>query len=715
MSFVTPALLAGIALIAVPIALHLIMRREARQLTFPALRFVRERRRSNRRRMRLRHWLLLALRCAVLALAAMALARPVLRPADEENSTGPPAVATVVDNSLRMQLVRGNRTLLEEATDQAARLIAKLPDDALVVVSDLGRSSAGFSPDLSAAAARLERLRPVAGARPLADAVAEAIELVAAQEERRPEAFVFTDLSSAAWSADALKQVSAALEQAPLVHLYLVDVGVEAPHNASLGPLELRRVILRPGEPLRMETAVRSNVENLVPLVEASLVDSDGAARKRGQQIASLDETGEGRVAFEIADLSPGVHQGVVELAAPDPLQFDNKRYFTVEVRPAAKVLLVGENPDDALFVRNALAPALAKSPSRFETEFQSFDKLQEAPLDDYQAVLLLDPGAVTDETWNRLYEFCSGGGGLGMFLGHRADVKLFNAEAAQRLLPGKLLRISREQTYLRPRRLDHPSLAALRNYAETIPWPACETYAFWQFDQLVGDAYVVAAYANDEPAIIERQAGRGRLLITTTPFSDPLEPEGREPWNVLPAEPWPFVILCEELTGYLAQEEDERLDYLAGETARIRLAPREQVGAFVLRQPDGQAESRMASAGESELAIGTTETLGNYRLTAGGQARRLDKGFSVNADPAASDLTRADRDELVAALPKKQVRLESDLAAVLARLSSDRSGRELYPWLIPLVAMAWGAEHLLANRFYRYSAGAGQPRAENA
>ena len=53
MGFLSPALLGGVALIAIPIALHLVMRRQPRMHTFPALRFVKARRESNRRRMQL--------------------------------------------------------------------------------------------------------------------------------------------------------------------------------------------------------------------------------------------------------------------------------------------------------------------------------------------------------------------------------------------------------------------------------------------------------------------------------------------------------------------------------------------------------------------------------------------------------------------------------------------------------------------------------------
>ena len=73
MGFLTPALTLGALAVAVPIVLHLVMRQRPRELEFPALRFVQQRRDSNRRRMRLRHWLLLALRCGLIVLLALAL------------------------------------------------------------------------------------------------------------------------------------------------------------------------------------------------------------------------------------------------------------------------------------------------------------------------------------------------------------------------------------------------------------------------------------------------------------------------------------------------------------------------------------------------------------------------------------------------------------------------------------------------------------------
>src|SRR5438067_13740513 len=76
MAFVNLSLLVGGVLIAIPVVLHLIMRQRPKQFVFPALRFIHERRLANQRKLQLRHWLLLALRCAAVGLLALAVARP---------------------------------------------------------------------------------------------------------------------------------------------------------------------------------------------------------------------------------------------------------------------------------------------------------------------------------------------------------------------------------------------------------------------------------------------------------------------------------------------------------------------------------------------------------------------------------------------------------------------------------------------------------------
>ncbi|NOZ41480.1 MAG: VWA domain-containing protein [Planctomycetes bacterium] len=717
MGFLTPALLAGAALIAVPIVLHLVMRRQPRQLTFPALQFVRNRQEANRRKLNFRHLLLLALRCALIAGFAFALARPTLKGSGLRGKAGAPlAVSLVVDNSLRMQYLHDNQTRQEQATQMAQDLLGKLPEGTEVAVLDLSRSASGFVVDRSTAESRLRNLAPESKPRLLEDAVREAIELVASREDSRQEVFVFTDLNAIVWNETAVASTNEVLAEAPDVRLYLVDVGVAETRNRALGTLELRQQTLRPGEPLHLNVPleITSPAEVTLaeaPLVELFLVDAQGKDIKRGQQRVEVTEAGSGLVTFELSDLSLGTHQGYVQLPASDPLEVDNRRFFTVEVRPPADVLLLGKDSRDTLFLREALSPSPLNSGTqvdqatvRFRCTTDRFANAAKLALLDYDAVCLLDPPPLSDELWQALADYANQGGGVGLFLGERARASAFNKGFATPLLPGTLKRKSRFETYFRPQRMDHPALAALRPYAESIPWQVFPVFRYWEFGSLAGDTHEVARFANNKPALLVRPVGQGRALTFATSVSDPPNTRGREPWNLLtaPEAAWPFVPLMNQLVGYLAQSDSAPLTYEAGETVSLPLPPNERVSSFVLYRPDGQSLRRTVPPDDDTIRISTTRQLGNYRVSSGGASGQLKRGFSVNVSPDVSHLQRVDSEALLEALPSKQVRLANTLEDVERYVDIGRSGRELFPWLITLVALVWGSEHLLANRFYR-------------
>src|SRR6476661_9242277 len=75
--FVTPAFFAaGIFLAAIPIVIHILNRRRYKTVNWAAMEFLLRALKKNRRRLKFEQWLLLATRCLLLLLAAMALARP---------------------------------------------------------------------------------------------------------------------------------------------------------------------------------------------------------------------------------------------------------------------------------------------------------------------------------------------------------------------------------------------------------------------------------------------------------------------------------------------------------------------------------------------------------------------------------------------------------------------------------------------------------------
>src|SRR5262245_634464 len=78
-TWMSPAALAGIALVVLPIAIHLLVRQPARRLPSPSLRFLQETQLAALRRRSIQDAWLLLCRCLIIAFAALALAGPVFQ------------------------------------------------------------------------------------------------------------------------------------------------------------------------------------------------------------------------------------------------------------------------------------------------------------------------------------------------------------------------------------------------------------------------------------------------------------------------------------------------------------------------------------------------------------------------------------------------------------------------------------------------------------
>lgn len=711
MGFVTPILLGGALLVAVPIALHLIMRREVQQFVFPALRFVQQRKAVNQHRLKLRQLLLLALRCAVICLLAFALARPTLRGSGATGREDAPiAAALVFDNSLRMTYEFENQTRFDKARELAEWLLEQMPPDAPITVVDRASRYGGRESDKSAAELRIERLAPSSVVRPLEDSLRDAVDWIKMQTDHRGEVYVFTDLAAVDWSEDALAAFKSRLDEAPGTSVYLVDVGVERPQNFALGSLRLSNQELAPNSLLQIDTdlsATGTAPSNADLTVELHTIEASGGTQNRGQQVLKVPAADEAApIEFSLSGLPLGTHQGYVRVVADDPLDCDNIRFFTIEVREPRKVLLLGESTADTLFLREALAPSSVAGVvrSKFACESRTFAELDSTALVDFDAVCLVDPNALTSAAWQSLTDYVHTGGGLGIFLGRNARRDPLNEPAPQQLLPAKLRWQSRDVTYLRPSATEHPALRELATLGNAVPWSEFSVFKFWELESPADDVYVLAPFANSQPALVERRVGAGRVITMTTPVSDPAYDD---PWNLLPTgpDPWPFLALANGIVDYLVGAGDKQLNYQTGQTAVLYLSPLEQVSSYVLDIPGASPVRQTLTPGQTDLSVASTEALGNYRVRAGGQGGKLDRGFSVNCSSSISELARVEDATIVDALGKDRVQIARSQEEIEVRVGQGRVGRELFPFLILLLALALGVETLLANRFYRDTA----------
>lgn len=729
MTFLHVAFLGGALAIAVPIVLHLIMRKQPKHLEFPALRFIKLREHANRRQLRLRHWLLLALRCGLILLLALALARPSLVASgvlgDQE---APVAAALVFDTNPRMQYRQNNETRLEVAQQTAEWLLPQLPPESDVAVVDSRTGTAAFAVDAQAARQRVERLDAAMMARPLALAVDAAVDLVAESDKPRKEVYIFTDLSRAAWSVDSMRTLAAKLKQHTGIGVYVIDVGVIDPSDFGLGEPRLSSQVLSKNSPLGLSVDVVHTGGGGERTVELLLADRQtGETSVRGRQTVEVADGSSARVDFRLRGLPPGLHQGRLKITGEDALAADDACWFTVEVSPAWRVLVAApqtrrRSPQDyALFLTEALAPygIRARGEAAFECDVVSLDDLTAKPLDDYSAVFLVDPRPLNDEVWRKLHDYVSGGGGLGVFLGRNATpVESFNAQAAQELLPGKLERQWRSQgdVYLAPEVYTHPVLSKFDSL--DVAWQLLPVFRHWQLGQLADGAATVAAFSNNMPALVDRPVGRGRVLVMTTPISDPAsqaDVRGYVPWNLIPAgdDKFPFFLLANTMATYLAGGGATRLNYAAGSTAVVPLEPDQRRPIYVLTTPRGDQLRTPPGEGQESIVVTSTEMPGNYRLQAGGGRQEVDLGFSVNFPPSVSRLDRAAQDDLKAIFGETPFRLARSREEIDRSVSAGRVGQELFPYLIVLLVLVLAGEQVLSNRFYQdYDTSAQRSRA---
>ncbi len=709
MDFVNPALLGGAVLAGVPILLHMIMRQKPRHLEFPALRFIRQRKESNRRRMRLRHLLLLALRVAAICLVAAAFARPSIKSTGGiANQEMPVAAAMVFETSPRMLYRHENRTRLQQAQDIAQGLLPQLPAESEVAVFESTAGAAVFQVDLSAAKQRVERLDISWVGRPLGSAIVDALGLLERSALERKEIYIFTDMARQEWNVETSGELSRLLERLDDVGIYLVDVSLDRPQNYALDELRLSSEILSKRSTLRIESHVDRRGEAGTRNVELFLGRVGSEPSKRGQKDVEIAEDGSQPVEFRLGGLDEGIHQGFIRMVGQDGLAFDDVRYFTVDVRPPWRVLIAAAPPveQSALLLTQALAPEGFRSigQSRFVCDVVDWDTLASVTLENYAAVCLLDPPPLQNSMWAQLEAYASSGNGVAVILGAAAQpIDRFNTPAALSLLPAPLLRQGRwpeGDLFLAPNNYQHPVLAKLQGMQDSVPWEAYPVYRTWQLGNLQDGASQVIALNKNGGVLFERPIGRGRAMTLTTSLS--YEP-GATNWNeLLGFEAWPFFVVTNEMMLYLVGSADSRLNYLLGQTATIRNEGDQPVSTFVLTNPEGERFRRTSDSRDQTIVVTAAEWPGHYRIQSGGTRGGVDRGFSVNVPLESSDLSRIDAEELQEIFGERAFLTARNQEELVRIQGQGRVGRELFGFLIVLAAMVLAGEHFLANRFYR-------------
>ncbi len=457
--FVNPALLGGLGLIALPILIHLLSRRRYRRIEWGATRFLLEAEKENRRRVRFEQWLLVALRCLVMALLALLVARPFVQPglvASLLGGRGQVQRVIVIDDSASLAFRSGTTrdfALLREAGqrllgwlhdgaagDHVTVYLTSKPDEPLVAGE---RLSAATLEDLQARLGALEPTNLPARPRRVLETVAE--DLLATGKGTHVDIYLLSDFQRSEWLAtpggDAgATDVAAGASPAELlgsvfepltrlepdtVRVVLIASDVAARDNVALLDARLERPQTIAGLPAVLNaTVVNYSRETLAGARVQVEVDGAPLPPVPVEPIAAGKSQ---MVSVEVTFPDEGFSELAIGVDTVDGLPADNTRQLALPIKDSLAVLLVNGQPatdpvrDEVYFPRNALAPA---GPFASGISVQTIDpeEIEARALDAFDCVVLCNVAAPGPGAIAALQRYVRKGGGIVFFLGDEVD-----------------------------------------------------------------------------------------------------------------------------------------------------------------------------------------------------------------------------------------------------------------------------------------------------
>src|SRR5437870_3519635 len=207
MGLLAPYMLWGTLAAVIPVALHFFFRSRYRTVPWAAMKFLLTSIEQTSRRLRFQELLLLILRCAVLILLALALARPLSRVTRGTGQGDAVDAVLVFDTSYSMGASDGASDRLGRARDAALKIIDQLPAHSTAQIITCADRATLIGPrapsDLDQARLLIQYLSLSSLATDLYPGIAEAASALDRGQAPNKELYVFSDMQKLGFDQQA--------------------------------------------------------------------------------------------------------------------------------------------------------------------------------------------------------------------------------------------------------------------------------------------------------------------------------------------------------------------------------------------------------------------------------------------------------------------------------------------------------------------------------
>lgn len=661
-SFAHPAMLYGLWAALLPLIIHLLNRRRSVTLPFSNVALLQTLQHDRMRQVKLKQILLLILRTLLIVLLVLAFARPTLSGAQAGAGDAGTSAVILLDRSLGMQYRTPDGTLFERGKARVRQILSlfQAQDDVQVMLTDVGVTPVSVS-SLANLQARVDGWTAQFDVANMQPGLQAALDHLRDSQMPNRELYIVSNLAQTGWAAvaDTLGWDG--------ISVFVVPERPEAVQNVSVAQVKTVGGLLRVGQPVTLEIELANYggaPRGDVP-VQAFWDD-----RRIIQQVAHIPAGGREKLYARFTPETAGARALRVEIG-DDHLPADNVRVSVVNVPEQLHVLLLGETTQDTYFLSQALQAA------SFAVQVQSPDEVTDEALVAADVIYLCQVGQLSSSVIERLRQHVFSGGGLGIVLGERVDVRHYNERILPKLLPATLISV-RGQVGVKtayeafpPELPNHPMLSHIdlegafrspRFFAHYRVRPEASTQT-------------VLSFANGTPALLEGQVGQGRVVLFVSEWGATLS------WNDMPVTGF-FLPFVYNLTGYLVAGAVRQADYTVGAVVSRPAQQASLKREGVLRPPaqDVQTIWPQQRGVRSVWPVGVVDHPGVWEIYA---QERLTDRFAVQLDPGASDLTRVSDTTLQRIfhdVPLFMVSADQLLKDVVLPL---RHGREFWRWAL--------------------------------
>jgi hypothetical protein len=671
MSFLNPTLLGLLLpLLALPLMVHLLNKGFPRYLRFPSIELIKETMAQRSKLHRWRHWILLLLRTAFLALLLLAFLLPVLRRfGADPTAKGLRHVLIVFDHSVSMEHKGDGPTSRERAAHEALKLIESLGADDVVNVLLMDPSPstcfAEFSRDHAEAKLFLTHLKPGLGRADVNLANALAARLLS-RTASRPEVYYLSDFQRKNWANANFTPLP------PAAKLFFVDVGPVRRDNRAILDARISQAQVLAGDTVMLEATVGNYSGEPFARRVTVLLDQ----RFSFDQEVSIAPWSESKITVPVSAGGPGMHLCEVRLP-PDALEYDNHFCLALPVLEKEEVLIVTDGANSqksgAYFLKTALNP-FEKEAGSLLPRVVSSSELSPSRLAGVQKAFFTQVNRLDDEHCAATARFLFQGGGLIYFLDGPADAE--NLTALERAIGPDTMPLRLSQRHIATNVVSGAQQVVRGDfksrYLKLFQGPArqnlglLEFYDYYQASA-TGAGGVLLAYGDESPAMAAVHHGLGTMLLLNFSASEFSSNLARQ--RLFPA--W-----MQELVKAVSAEEPPPAAYTIGETLHTEVW-RSEMRDLDFHSPSGAPVTvKRELTGERYSVTFGLDQLGFYTL---GAPRPL-YAFGVNTSPEEADLRPIDKD----ALPT-EFAAERDAHFVAGSEDFDElaKGRPLFHWFI--------------------------------